>query len=418
MNGRSHVRGPLNGIRILDLTHVWAGPLATRIFSDLGAEVVKVERALGRGPSVAAIEPIAGWIGGAPGDEPWNNNAAFVKLARNAKSVSLDLKQPAGRELFLRLVSVADVVIENFSARAMPSMDLGYDVLQAHNPRLIYVTMPGYGTFGPYKDWVAFGPTVEPMTGLSQMLGYSYEEPRNSAMALMDPIAGTTATTALVSALRKRQETGQGSLVELSLHECGVSFNGPWLLEQQLGGDLAPLGNAHPQMSPHGVYPCLTRGADDDADWVAVACQDQQAWAALASLLEAELSPEWTLEQRMERSSVIDAALSNWTRQYDKDAAAERLQQCGIAAGPVATAPDMLAEPQAQARQFFATYERYETPTPGNPIHMEGLSQEDWTPCPPLGAHSQMVLQQWLGLSAEETQKLLEDEVIAERPPD
>ena len=152
MNGRSHVRGPLNGVRILDLTHVWAGPLATRIFSDLGAEVVKVERALGRGPSVAAIEPIAGWIGGAPGDEPWNNNAAFVKLARNAKSVSLDLKQPAGRELFLRLVSVADVVIENFSARAMPSMDLGYDVLQAHNPRLIYVTMPGYGTFGPYKD--------------------------------------------------------------------------------------------------------------------------------------------------------------------------------------------------------------------------------------------------------------------------
>ena len=320
-----------------------------------------------------------------------------MKLARNAKSVSLDLKQPAGRELFLRLVSAADVVIENFSARAMPSMDLGYDVLQAHNPRLIYVTMPGYGTYGPYKDWVAFGPTVEPMTGLSQMLGYSYEEPRNSAMALMDPIAGTTATTALVSALRKRQETGQGSLVELSLHECGVSFNGPWLLDQQLGGDLAPLGNAHPQMSPHGVYPCLTPGADDDADWVAVACQDQQAWAALASLLEAELSPEWTLEQRMERSSVIDAALSHWTRQYDKDAAAARLQQCG---------------------QFFATYERYETPTPGNPIHMEGLSQEDWTPCPPLGAHSQMVLQQWLGLSAEETQKLLEDEVIAERPPD
>ena len=418
MNDWSGVLGPLNGIRILDLTHVWAGPLATRILSDLGAEVVKVERALGRGPSVAAIEPIAGWIGGEPGDEPWNNNAAFVKLARNAKSVSLDLKQQAGRELFLRLVSVADVVIENFSARAMPSMGLGYDVLKARNPRLIYVTMPGYGTHGPYKDWVAFGPTVEPMTGLSQMLGYSPEEPRNSAIALMDPIAGTTATTALVTALRKRQATGHGSLVELSLHECGVSFNGPWLLEQQLGGELKPLGNAHPEMSPHGVYPCLTRGTDDDADWVAVACQDQKAWVGLVSLLGADLSSDWDLGQRIEHSGDIDAAISQWTRQFDKDAAAERLQQQGVAAGPVATAPDMLAEPHAQARQFFATYERYETPIPGNPIGMQGLSQEHWTPCPSLGAHSQSVLQQWLGLSAEETQQLLEAEIIAERPPD
>ena len=138
----SSVNGPLSGIRILDLTHVWAGPMATRILSDLGAEVVKVERALGRGPSVAAIEPIAGWIGGEPGTEPWNNNAAFVKLARNAQSISLDLKHQQGREIFLQLVAVADVVIENFSARAMPAMDLSYEVLRAHNPRLIYITMP------------------------------------------------------------------------------------------------------------------------------------------------------------------------------------------------------------------------------------------------------------------------------------
>ena len=179
----SVVNGPLNGVRILDLTHVWAGPLATRILSDLGAEVVKVERALGRGLSMPVTEPIAGWIGGEPGAEPWNNNAAFVKLARNAQSISLDLKQQQGRDLFLGLVAVADVVIENFSARAMPAMDLGYEVLSARNSRLIYVTMPGYGTSGPYQDWVAFGPTVEPMTGLGQMLGYSDEEPRNSAMA-------------------------------------------------------------------------------------------------------------------------------------------------------------------------------------------------------------------------------------------
>jgi len=414
----SAVNGPLNGVRILDLTHVWAGPLATRILSDLGAEVVKIERALGRGPRVASIEPIAGWIGGQPGAEPWNNNAAFVKLARNAQSVSLDLKQKQGRDLFLQLVAVADVVIENFSARAMPAMDLGYEVLRAHNPKIIYVTMPGYGTSGPYKDWVAFGPTVEPMTGLGQMLGYSEDEPRNSAMALMDPIGGTTAVTALLTALRDREQTGKGCYVELSLHECGVSFNGPWLIERQLGGDLRPQGNAHPEMAPHGMYRCRSRDLQDDADWIAIACQDQQAWNGLVSLLGADLDAAWDARERAARAEFIEAVIANWTLHLDKDAAAEALQQVGVAAGPVATAPDMLAESQAQARQFFVPYEREATPIPGNPIHMSGLSHDDWSPCPALGAHSQSVLQQWLDMSVQQTQQLLKAQIIAERPPD
>ena len=414
----SSVKGPLNGVRILDLTHVWAGPLATRILSDLGAEVVKIERALGRGPTVATIEPIAGWIGGEPGAEPWNNNAAFVKLARNAKSVSLDLKQKQGREVFLQLVAVADVVIENFSARAMPSMDLGYADLRAHNPKLIYVTMPGYGTSGPYKDWVAFGPTVEPMTGLGQMLGYSDAEPRNSAMALIDPIGGTTAVTALLTALRDRQQTGTGCYVELSLHECGVAFNGPWLIERQLGGELGRHGNAHPEMAPHGMYRCRSRGLHDDADWVAIACQDQQAWRGLVTILGAELDPAWERRERAARAEFIDVALADWALRLDKDAAAEALQAVGVAAGPVATAPDMLAENHAQARQFFVPYERYATPIPGNPIRMSGLSHDDWSQCPALGAHSQSVLQQWLGMSVQHTQQLLDARVIAERPTD
>ena len=414
----SVVNGPLKGVRILDLTHVWAGPLATRILSDLGAEVVKVERALGRGLSMPVTEPIAGWIGGEPGAEPWNNNAAFVKLARNAQSISLDLKQQQGRDLFLGLVAVADVVIENFSARAMPAMDLGYEVLSARNSRLIYVTMPGYGTSGPYQDWVAFGPTVEPMTGLGQMLGYSDEEPRNSAMALMDPIGGTTAVSGLLTALREREQTGKGGCVELSLHESGVTFNGPWLIEQQLRGELRPYGNAHPEMAPHGMYRCRSRRLDDDADWIAVACQDQQAWQGLATLLGDEVDPDWDLSARVARAEAIDAVLETWSLGIDKDAAAQTLQDRGVAAAPVATAPDMLAETQAQAREFFVPLERFATPIPGNPIHMSGLSHADWTPCPPLGAHSQSVLHKWLDMSPQATQQLLDAKIIAERPPD
>tara|TARA_B100000161_G_scaffold260404_1_gene227360 strand:- start:363 stop:1619 length:1257 start_codon:yes stop_codon:yes gene_type:complete len=418
MSDIPEINGPLNGIRILDLTHVWAGPLATRIFSDLGAEIIKVERALGRGTKVATTEPIAGWLGGEPGDEPWNNNAAFAKLARNSQSISLDLKKPRGKELFLELVAKADVVIENFSARAMPSMQLGWETLKKHNPGLIYITMPGYGTTGPYKDWVAFGPTVEPMTGLSQMLGYSENEPRNSAMALMDPIAGTTATVALLTALREREETNLGAFVEMSLHEAGTVFNGPWLIDHQLGNDLKPYGNAHPQMAPHGVYKCRSRDLEDDADWVAIACENAEDWCNLLCLLDLDFDPSWDLAVRQRFRSEIDLAITAWTLQFDKHDAAERLQRAGIPAGPVATAPDMLLEAQASERDFFVPLERSATLVPGNPIHMEGLSSKEWSPCPRLGAQSQRILQNWLGYTPSDTRAFLDAGIIAEAPTD
>ena len=125
-------------------------------------------------------------------------------------------------------------------------MDLDYKALRAANPRIIYVTMPGYGTYGPYRDWVAFGTTVEPMSGLTNVMGYSKDEPRSTAMAIPDPIAGISATAAVVTALRRREETGKGAFVEMSLHESGVSFHGPWLIEHQLGGAGRTVGQPSP----------------------------------------------------------------------------------------------------------------------------------------------------------------------------
>ena len=140
------VSGPLQGIKVLDLTHVWAGPLAMRFLADWGAEVVKIEAPYGRGPRVFPSEPIGGWMGGEPGAEPWNANALFTKLHRNRRSMCLDLKQDQGRRVLLQLVEQADVLVENFSANAMIELGLGYEVLAAANPRLIYVALPGYGT--------------------------------------------------------------------------------------------------------------------------------------------------------------------------------------------------------------------------------------------------------------------------------
>lgn len=405
------VSGPLNGVRVLDLTHVWAGPLAVRFLADLGAEVVKIEAPYGRGPQNFPAEPIGGWLGGAPGEEPWNVNAVFNKLHRNRRSVCVDLKQAEGRRLLLELVAQADVIIENFSARAMPAMGLDFATLQQANPQIIYVAMPGFGSTGLYHQRVAFGPIVEPMSGLTNMLGYDAQTPQNSAMALMDPIAATHAASAVVQALRQCKHDHEAAHIEISLHETGVAYSGPWLVDTQLGALPQCQGNGHPQMAPHGVYPCS--GQDQ---WLALACENDGQWRQLCQLV-GNLDRRWSVEHRLQNRALIDDVLQTWTSSQEKNAAADLLQSLGIPAGPVNSAPDMLADEQAKARGFFVPYERFATPMPGNPIHMQGLDSGQWRACPDLGADNSNVLQEWLGYDTDHIKHLHAECVLHDKPP-
>ena len=404
--------GPLRGVRVLDLTHVWAGPLGTRFLADLGAETIKIESPMGRGPRAFPVnEATYGWVGGDPGDEPWNRHAIFVKLQRNKRSVAIDLKTDAGREAFLRLVRVADVVIENFHSVTMPNLGLSYEVLAAENPSIIYVAMPGYGVEGAYSQRVAFGPAVEAMSGLSDVMGYGPEEPRNTAMALMDPVAAVSAAGAVVTALRRRKATGKGAFVEMSLHDSAVSFCGPWLIERQLGNSIERLANRHPKMVPHGVYP--SAGEDD---WIAIACRDDDDWKALCSVVPG-LDADADLGARQRDRLEIDDVISSWSAGRDKAVAAEALQKKAIPAGAVNTTPDMLDDPQTRERGFFVPIEAGPTPMPGNPIKMRGVSSADWTPCPKLGADNAAVLKGWLDYSDDEIAELERAGVIVNRPP-
>ena len=406
-------KGPLKGIRILDLTHVWAGPLATRILADLGADVVKIESPTGRGPrSYGQALPIGGWIGGTPGDEPYNVNAVFVKLQRNKKSVAVDLKTTAGRATFLELVKKADVVMENFSARAMPSLRLDYQELSEANPKIIYVSMPGYGMDGPYRNRVAFGPSVEPLSGLTDVMGYGPDEPRNTAMALPDPITALNATSAVVTALRRRQQTGHGALGETSLHEGATAFCGPWLIEHQLGGSVEKLGNRHPNMAPCGIYRCSGTDA-----WLAIACRDDRDWQAICATIPGPLDVAASFDERVQAHHSIDQQIETWTRRYSKNEAAAILQEANIPAGPVNTTPDMTSDPQTIARNFFVPIERGPTPIPGNPIKMNEVSSADWSPCPRLGENNHAILSEWLGYSNEDIHELESSGVIVDRPP-
>ena len=382
---------PLAGVRILDLTHVWAGPLGTRILGDLGADIVKVERPMGRGGTSGT--PGAGnYLGGEKGEDPWNRQGTFVKLNRNKKSLAIDLKKPDGHRVFLDLVRVADVVIENFSARSMPALDLGYDVLRAANERIIYVSMPGYGATGPYSTRVAYGPSVEAMTGLNAVMGYSPTEPRNTAIALPDPIGGVTAAAAVVTALNRREAAGRGAFIERSMHESGVSLMGEFLVEKQLGRNPQPMGNAHPAHAWSDVL--RTRGEDE---WIAVTCRTEAERAILEEVLDGDAS------------------------EYDKHELAARLQAAGIAAGPVNIAPDILADPQVSARRFFVRLEREDlpsTPMPGSPVVIDGdFERSDWYASPRLGEHNRQVLEDWLGYGAVEAARLERDGVLVDRPP-
>ena len=404
--------GPLRGVRILDLTHVWAGPLATRVLADLGATVVKIEGPMSRGPrEYRGAMPIGGWLGGAPPPEPWNLNAVFVKLQRNKQSVAIDLKTAYGRATFLELAREADILMENFSARAMPDLGLDYDDIAAVNPRIIYVSMPGYGKNGPYRERVAFGPTVEPLSGLTNVMGYGPTEPRNTAMALMDPNTAVNATAAVLDALRRRERTGKGAYVEMSLHEGGVAYSGPWLIEHQLGREIEPIGNRHPRMAPHGVYPC----AGDDA-WVALACRDDSDWRVLTEIVDG-LPAEADLAQRFADHDRIDQAISQWTSAHSKNDAAAALQAGGVPAGPVNVTPDMTSDPHVESRGFFVPIEPGPTPMPGNPIKMAGIGSDDWTPCPRLGNDNRTVLQEWLGYDEARIAALEDAGVLVDKPP-
>ena len=415
-------RGPLDGVRIVDFTHVWAGPLASRILADLGADVIKIEAPRGRGPRVPP--PGHQWIfpNGEPGQAHWNRQGTANKLNRNKRSLCVDLKTPEGRDHVLELIGVSDVVMENFSARAMRSLGLGWDTLRSVNERLVYVTMPGFGVDGPYSGFVAYGPSVEPMTGLTSFMGYQEGEPRMTSMALLDAIGGVSAAAAVVSALWRRETGGRGVLVEAGMYEAALAMLGERFIEFQVTGHPpVPLGNAHLDFSPHGIYPCT--GEDE---WVAIAARGEEEWHALSTIA----GHEWhlderfaSIEQRRRHREALDTAIGTWTRGFDKHELTATLQAAGVPAGPVSTASEFLSDPHLEMRRFFVDLghdDIEEKPYPGLPVTIDGRASRDlfWRGAPGLGEHNREILRELLGLDAEAVSRLETAGVLLSRPPE
>ncbi len=413
--------GPLTGVRILDLTRVWAGPLAGRLLADLGADVVLIEAPFSRGPAevAAAAGPLTHlYPEEEVGEQPWNRFGGFNKLARNRRSVSLDLSNPAGREVFADLVRQADVVMENYSPRVMPQFGFDFEGLRKINPNIVYAAMPGYGATGPDRNRTALGPLIEAGSGLSASMGYPGSGPYRSGIAWPDPVAGMHAAAAILTALADREADPDraGRAIEVAMIEAMGCFVGESLLAAQVrGSDTAPRGNRDPLRAPQGCYPC----AGDDR-WLAISIETDEQWTALARIAALDDLAALTLEERTARHDELDARIATWTRSSNPNTLMHTLQQAGVVAMLVADARDIVESPQLAARNFWAVLDHPAVGLrsyPGNPIRLSDTPITYRTAAPLLGQHNRAVLTEWLDYSDAQCETLERNAILADRPP-
>ena len=412
----------LHGVRVIDLTRVWAGPHATRMLADMGAEVIHVTSRKLVGPLVVSGET-ARILGVYPDDEPgeqhWNRNSQTNDLARNKYDITLELDIPEGLSLLCRLVAKSDLVVENYSPRVMPRFGLDYPSLKELNPGIILCSMPGYGSQGPYRGFISYGTNVDPASGLASLMGYPGEGPHMSGNAYPDPVAGLFAVGAILTALYHQRATGEGQYIDLSQAEATTALLGEVSLGTGLNGLVpAPMGNRHPRQAPHGCYPC--RG--DDA-WVAIAVCDEAEWRAFTHILG---QPAWcdepgfaTLSGRLERHDELDRHISDWTSQRDAYDVMHALQGVGVPAGVVVNAEQLVNDPHLRARDFFWDIEHPEADTrryAGQPVRMSATPARLHRPAPCLGQHNDQVLRELLGLTTDELDVLRQKGVIGNQP--
>jgi crotonobetainyl-CoA:carnitine CoA-transferase CaiB-like acyl-CoA transferase len=390
----------LSGVRVVDLTRVLAGPYATRILADFGAEVIKVQSSKT-----------------ATGAEA-NTSVYFSAWNRNKRSITLDLSKPEARELFLKLSAISDIVIENFSPRVMANWGLQYQSLTAVNPELIMVSMSAMGQTGPWKDSVAFGPTIHALSGLTYLTSFNEDAPLGPGYAYGDIVAGLYAVIAILAALEQRDSQGKGQYIDLSEYEALSGLMGPTLMDVALNQrEVLPQGNGSHYLpaAPHGCYRCSGRD-----NWCAIAVFTDDEWQALKGVMG---NPEWAKQERFsERSSrkrhalELDTLLEQWTVKHDPKAVMQILQQAGVPAGIVQSAEDLAQDPHLSARGYFVRSEhtgRGLAMADAFPATFTGTKTPRWKAAPLLGEDNRYVFIELLGLKERELSSYAERGIIS-----
>jgi crotonobetainyl-CoA:carnitine CoA-transferase CaiB-like acyl-CoA transferase len=397
---------PLRGLRIVDLSMGWAGPVCTRNLADLGADVIKIE-ACGYPDWWRGVDNRAETVT----QRLYEKSARFNIMNRGKRAITLDLTQPAGVALAKALVKDADALIENYSAEVLRKFGLDYGELTKVNPSLVMVSMAAFGATGPWRETRAYGSTLEQGSGLPGVGGRLDDPPMMNHLAYGDAVGGLNACSAMLVALLHRRETGEGQFIDLSQVQCMLPFTAAWAIEQSANGRVGPrAGNRHPSFVPHGVFPAA--GTDK---WISIAVTDDAMWPALARLIGLEDAALGTAAGRRAQEDRIEAATAAWTAQRSPDDAMTILQQAGVAAGAVRHPRDLLDDPHLATRGFWQWIERAHVgrhPQPSAPYRENGTPIAVRTPAGTLGQHNDEVLGGVLGLSQVELDQLAADGII------
>lgn len=398
---------PLQGVRILDLTMGWAGPVASRQMADLGADVVKIESC--RYPDW--------WRGVHFTDDSiaahaHERTARYNLQNRNKRVLNLDLTRPEGVAVFHRLLRGADAVMDNYSAGVMQRMGLGYAQLCAVEPRIIAMSMPAFGSRSSWSDLRAYGSTFEQASGLPTVLSGEDGLPRMSHQALGDPVGGLQAAAALLVALHARRANGQGQFIDLSQVQCLLPLLAPWIVQETAG--IATSENARVAGQASHLARCYRCAGDDD--WIAVTVDCQAQWQAVCGVLH--LAPEPGDGAPPPSIDKVDRALATWAAGLALPQAVAQLQAVGIAAGPVLYPSELLRDPQLQARGFWQACDRaYIGPhlQASLPLQLDGRYPALRRPAPLFGQHNTDILAE-AGLTAREVQVLVASGVVGDVP--
>ncbi|MBI2849852.1 MAG: CoA transferase [Chloroflexi bacterium] len=408
----------LQGTRILDLTDAVAGPFATMLLANCGAEVIRVEsrRHLGFRAGPGAPQGPEDQIDFSKVDMSQLVGANFARFNLNKLSVALNLTKPEAGDVFKKLVQVSDVVVDNLSFGVVQKWGIDYDALSRIKKDIIVVSMPSLGN-GPHEQWTTWGMNLLSFTGFAYSWGHpdtSVEE-RAASNYYGDYIAGMKTAAAVMAALYHRAKTGEGQYVEVAQAEVTASLLGPLYLDYFVNNRISPpRGNRHPQFAPYNSYRCK-----GDDRWCVIAIRSEDEWQQFRQALD---SPKWAedakfenIAARLKNIAELDENIEKWTRQYTPHQVMKILQSSGIAAGAVQNGEDLYFDIQLRARghmleidtgrQGLITFD-------GPPLHLSAGQRTQTKGAPILGEHDDYVYKQLLGLTQAEIDKLTESKVI------
>ena len=399
---------PLQGIRVADFGQVIAAPVTAQMLGWLGAEVILVET---ESRFTTRVWPPFG-----DGEFGINNSGGFNLVNNNKLSCSLDLRHPEAVELARGIISVSDVLVENYATGVMDSLGLGYEEVRKLRPDIVYMSLAAFGRSGAFKDLTGFHSVINLFSGLAEVTGYPGSHPRIMGGLIPDAFAGCYGVLAVLQALYHRSRTGEGQFVEVSMTEALSGMIPEAVMQYSLSGHVQERGgNRDGRNAPHNVFRCL-----GEEKWVAISVQTDEQFKALSL---SSGNPGWaedprfvTTDARLQNQDELEALLQQWTASFEVEEVVATLQAAEVPAAPVSDSAEVLADPHLLERGFVVPLEH---PVAGTrtvttlPWAADGRRVEELRPAPSFGQHNQWVLKELLQLPDDEYERLVSSGAIA-----